>query len=97
MLVDLFDVDRREVAEVIAIDEDEVDDVVVIDPGVDDVAFADEHLEDVAGFDFLSEGVEAIDGPFEVGGTSNLREEDDGDIEVLGKFCEVIDDLLDAL
>ena len=72
VFVDFFDVDWREVAEVISIDQDDVDDVIIIDTGVDDVAFADEHPDDVVSFRFFGESVEAWDDFLKIGGASDL-------------------------
>ena len=71
-------------------------DVIILDATVDDVAFADEHLDDVSGFDFLREGIEPFDGFLEVCGAADLGEQDDGDIELFGKFGKLIDDGLDV-
>ena len=59
VFVNLFDVDGREVAEVIAVDQDDVDDVIIIDTGIDDIALSDEHPDDVVSFRFFGESVEA--------------------------------------
>ena len=57
VFVDFFDVDGGEVAEVISIDENDMNDIVIADACVDDVALADEHLDDVLPFDLFGKAV----------------------------------------
>ena len=59
--------------EIIAIDEDEVHDIAVIDSFIDDVAFANEHLDNVVIRDFFTEGVKSFHRFLEISGTTSLR------------------------
>lgn len=95
--INLADVEGGEVAEVIAIDQDDMDDIIIVDAGIDDIALADEHFDGVGVFDFVGEGVETGDCLFEVTGAAGLGKKDDGDMELIGKRGEVADDLLDLL
>ena len=86
VVIDFFDVDGRIMTEIIAIDEDEVDNVAVIDSFIDDVAFTDEHLDNVVIRNFFTEGVESFHGFLEVSGTTSLREKDHRDIAFFSEF-----------
>ena len=58
--------------EIIAIDEDEVHDIAVIDSFIDDIAFTDEHLDNIVIRDFFTEGVESFHRFLKVSGTTCL-------------------------
>ena len=95
--VNLADVEGGEVAEVIAIDQDDMDDIIIVDAGIDDIALADEHFDGVGVFDLVGEGIETGNCLLEVAGATGLGKKDDGDVELISKRGEVADDLLDLL
>ena len=83
MLVDFLDIDRGEVTQIVAINQDDMDDVIIANARVNDVSFADEHLDDVIALNLFCKGVKARYRFFEVRGGTNLRQENDGDVEFL--------------